>query len=111
MMMRQRIRNHTFLLKGIAMKESVHSVRLNRGESELKRDLARYCRLAIEQGANDALFVPAREVPIDDRVALKCRIPKCFGYGTCANCPPYSLTPDETRKMVLLILRAKVCIY
>jgi predicted metal-binding protein len=41
-------------------------------------------------------------VPIDERVALKCRIPKCFGYGTCANCPPHSLTPEETRKIAAL---------
>jgi predicted metal-binding protein len=102
MMVRQSIGNHTFLLEGTAMKESVRRVRLNIGESELKKDLERYCSFAIEQGASDAFFVAAKEVPIDDRVALKCCIPKCFGYATCANCPPYSLTPDETRKMASL---------
>jgi predicted metal-binding protein len=79
--------------------ESIGSVHLTRTEEQLKAHLDRYCSLALELGASDAAPVRAGNVPVDDRVALKCRIPKCFGYGTCANCPPHSLSPEETRRI------------
>jgi predicted metal-binding protein len=80
-------------------KQQVAKIHLLRSDEELAADSARYCSLAVELGASDAKTVAADEVPIDDRVALKCRVPKCFGYGTCANCPPHSMTPDETRRI------------
>ena len=67
---------------------------------DLEKDAGRYAQLAREQGASDAHVIDAPEVVVDDRVALKCRIPKCFGYGTSAHCPPHSLKPDETRNLV-----------
>jgi predicted metal-binding protein len=79
--------------------ESIGRVRRRRTEEQLKKHLDRYCGLALELGASDATYIRADRVVVDDRVALKCSVPKCFGYGTCANCPPHSLTPDETRKI------------
>jgi predicted metal-binding protein len=77
-------------------------IRLSVPETELQEHLRRYERLALESGATNAGRLPASAVPVDERVSLKCSVPKCFGYGTCANCPPHSLKPAETRRIVEL---------
>lgn len=69
-------------------------------ESQLQADLEKYRQRAIELGATDAKIISADDVVIDERVVAKCIYPKCPGYGTNANCPPYAMTPDETRKLV-----------
>jgi predicted metal-binding protein len=38
------------------------------------------------------VIVPAGEVPIDERVRLKCVVPRCIRAGETPNCPPHS--PD-----------------
>jgi predicted metal-binding protein len=35
---------------------------------------------------------------VDERVTLKCQVPRCFGFGVCANCPPHTLKPAELRE-------------
>jgi predicted metal-binding protein len=59
-----------------------------------------YAALALELGAGAAEVVAACSVVVDDRVALKCAVPKCFGYATCANCPPHSPPPEQTRALI-----------
>ena len=81
------------------IEKKLEPVRLSVPEQEMRAHLARYERLALERGATRAAWVPASAVPVDERVSLKCSVPKCFGYGTCANCPPHSLKPEETRRI------------
>jgi predicted metal-binding protein len=69
-------------------------------ETQLQEDLERYRRRAIELGATDAKIIGMDGVVIDERVVAKCVYPKCPGYGTNVNCPPYAMTTDETRKLV-----------
>ncbi len=66
--------------------------------SELKRDLEKYVKKAIEFGATDAKIIRAKDVTIDERVRLKCMFPRCHLFGESPNCPPYTPTPDEMRK-------------
>jgi predicted metal-binding protein len=80
--------------------ERLSRIRLDPSDEEIQENLQKYCTKAIEYGAVDSRAVTAASVPVDDRVALKCRIPKCFGYGTSAHCPPNSLTPDEMRNIL-----------
>jgi len=80
--------------------EQLRKICLNISEDEVKRDLEKYCANAIEYGAVDSRSILAEKVPVDDRVALKCRVPKCFGYGTSVHCPPHSLTPEEMRNIL-----------
>ncbi|OGV68742.1 MAG: hypothetical protein A3K19_11950 [Lentisphaerae bacterium RIFOXYB12_FULL_65_16] len=80
--------------------DKVQKVRLKTPAAKMRQDLKRYCALAGELGAADARAIPARQVTVDERVTLKCCVPKCFGYGTCANCPPHSMKPAETRQIV-----------
>lgn len=63
-------------------------------------DAERYARLAVELGAGAARVIPAATVEFDDRVPLKCAVPKCFGYGTCANCPPHVPSSERMRAIM-----------
>ncbi len=84
------------------MEQKLGSIQLSFPEAEVQEHLRRYERLALEAGATHAAPLAAAAVPVDERVGVKCSIPKCFGYGTCANCPPHSLKPAETRRLVEL---------
>jgi len=65
-----------------------------------KKDLQEYVQFALEAGADDSMLIPAGQVVVDERVRLKCMVPRCHLYGSSPNCPPY--TPDtETMKKVI----------
>ena len=61
------------------------------GES-LQADLERYRMLALGLGASDAAIIPADQVMVDERVRLKCVVPRCLRAGETPNCPPH--VPD-----------------
>lgn len=69
-------------------------------EEQLQDDLEKYRQRAIELGATDAKIITTDQVLIDERVRVKCLYPKCFRYGSNANCPPYAMSLDETRNLV-----------
>lgn len=82
------------------MKRKVKKIRAKTSEAELKQDLERYKKKALELGASRAKIVKVQDIPVDDRVVLKCRVPVCFGYGTSVNCPPHTLKPAELSKLL-----------
>ena len=73
---------------------------LGRAESEgaLRADLERYRELALESGASEAVIMPASDVTIDERVRLKCVVPRCLRAGETPNCPPYAPDVDLVRR-------------
>jgi predicted metal-binding protein len=71
-----------------------------RASAALPADAERYAALALESGASRAGIVEPAGLKVDDRVALKCAVPKCFGYNTCANCPPHAPSPDQMRRLL-----------
>ncbi len=79
------------------MAKPIVKIDIARIGAALRSDAERYARTALELGASAAHMVPASAVVIDDRVVLKCEVPKCFGYGTCANCPPYAPSTERMR--------------
>jgi predicted metal-binding protein len=81
-------------------KRQIRKIRLTVNAENINKDLEKYCRKAKKKGATDAKTINAEMIPIDERVSLKCRIPICFGYGTSANCPPYTIKPSEFREIV-----------
>lgn len=89
-------------------KKLIPEIKSKNSEDKLISDLEKYCKLAVEMGATAAKFIKTDQIPIDDRVALKCIIPVCFNYNTCANCPPHSLKPEETRQYLKLFKWAVV---
>ena len=73
-------------------------ITLDMNEASLKGDLERYREKALELGASMAKVVRADEIHVDERVPLKCQIPRCFGYGAGAQCPPHTMKPAELRE-------------
>ncbi len=69
-------------------------------EEQLQRDLDKYRQHSIELGATDAKVITTDEVVIDERVLAKCTYPRCSGYGTNANCPPYAMSLDQLKKVL-----------
>jgi len=64
---------------------------------QMEGDLRKYQGKAIELGATRAKIVRTDEIPVDERVTMKCQVPLCFGYGVSANCPPNTMKPAELR--------------
>jgi predicted metal-binding protein len=71
-----------------------------RSRTVLAADAETYARDAVALGADVAHTLEAARIHVDDRVVFKCAVPKCFGYNTCANCPPHAPTPDEIRRLL-----------
>jgi predicted metal-binding protein len=88
------------------MSRSIEKITADMHEDRLEEDLEHYRQKALELGATNALIVGAEDIPVDDRVTLKCRIPRCFGYGAGAHCPPLAMKPSELRDILKLYRRA-----
>lgn len=71
-------------------------------EKAVQADLERYRALAVELGASDAVVIPANHVVVDERVRLKCTIPRCTRAGETPNCPPYAPDLETVRRAVAL---------
>jgi predicted metal-binding protein len=67
-------------------------------EDQLRADLERYRQLALDTGASDAAILPASEVVVDERVRLKCLVPRCLRAGETPNCPPNAPDLDLVRR-------------
>lgn len=82
------------------MKKVKTTRRISREVSKetLAADLERYKSLALELGASQAEIIPAQWVEVDERVRLKCLIPRCANYGQCAFCPPYTPEAEPLRQ-------------
>ena len=79
---------------------TIERITVDRQAARLPKDLEKYCQKALEMGATQAKVVSAQEIIVDDRVPLKCQIPRCFGYGAGAQCPPNTLKPAELRELL-----------
>jgi len=55
--------------------------------------------MAIESGASDLKFIKPPQIVTAHWVRLKCQF-GCKNYGTRLTCPPYSPSPDDTRKVL-----------
>ena len=64
----------------------------------VEKDLERIVKFLRENGADRAIIISAAEVPVDDRVRLKCQVPLCDSYGRNYTCPPHVPTPSDFRK-------------
>lgn len=79
------------------MSKQIKKITLDISEKNLNKDLKKYKEKAIELGASRVKILTTEEIPVDERVTLKCQVPRCFGYGVCAHCPPNALKPAELR--------------
>ncbi len=79
---------------------TIRKIRADMNEAQLSSDLEKYRLRAIELGASNARIVKAEEIPVDERIPMKCQIPRCFGYGAGAQCPPNTMKPAELRELL-----------
>lgn len=82
------------------MKHKFRKISLDKDQAQITRDLQTYQNKALELGATKAKIIRADEIIVDERVTLKCQVPRCFGFGTGANCPPNTLKPAEMRSLL-----------
>jgi predicted metal-binding protein len=68
--------------------------------SQIMRDLKVLCKFAKELGATNAKPFKARDVVVDERVTLKCRVPPCKDYGRNLMCPPHVMRMTELREVL-----------
>jgi len=69
-------------------------------QARLRSDAEKYRKRALELGAADAKVIPASHVVVDERVRLKCAVPRCHLYAECVNCPPYTPPPSQMRRIL-----------
>ena len=53
-----------------------------------------FIEIALKAGATAARIIPSERVVIDERVRLKCEVPRCAGYGQYLTCPPHVISVD-----------------
>ncbi len=82
------------------MSRKVEKIAVDMHAGRLAQDLERYSRHALEMGATRAAVIKAEDIPVDERITLKCQIPRCFGYGAGAQCPPNTMKPAELREIL-----------
>ncbi len=66
---------------------------------ELSRDLLGFREKALELGASAAEVIPASCVVVQERVWMKCLVPRCEAAGRTPYCPPNTPQPDFMRKV------------
>ncbi|MFO7965278.1 MAG: DUF2284 domain-containing protein [Desulfobacterales bacterium] len=82
------------------MAQTIEKITLSMQAEKLQEHLEKYKEKALELGATKAAVITAEDIIVDDRVVLKCQIPRCFGFGTGAHCPPNTLKPSELRALL-----------
>jgi predicted metal-binding protein len=81
-----------------APKEKPRALGKTVDENIVKADLERYRQLALEMGASGAAIVTSSDIIVDERVRLKCTVPRCLRAGETPNCPPYAPDLELVRK-------------
>ena len=58
-----------------------------------------FCKSACGRGAEDAVIISTQAIVTAAWVRLRCQY-GCSEYGQCLTCPPYSPTPETTRRVL-----------
>lgn len=69
---------------------------------EKKRELDSLCQIALDNGAEKAVPIPASDVVIDERVSMKCLVPICSFYGRNIMCPPNLISVEHFKRIASL---------
>lgn len=72
---------------------------MKQGEAERLNGLI---EIAFEAGATAAKIIPSQMVAIDERVRLKCEVPRCSGYGQYLTCPPQVMSVEDFSRILSL---------
>jgi predicted metal-binding protein len=78
----------------------IRRVTKDRHKAKLPKDLEKYRQYALKLGADEARVLEVSNITVEEAIAFKCRVPQCFGYNTCAQCPPHAPKPAEIRELL-----------
>jgi predicted metal-binding protein len=70
--------------------------------NEKERELYSLCQIALDNGAEKAVPIPASDVVIDERVSMKCLVPICSFYGRNIMCPPNLISVEHFKRIASL---------
>lgn len=73
--------------------------RAEAGKKNLEQNLNELVSLALKLGALDAKLIDAKDIMVRDWVRLKCQY-GCGSFGRVLTCPPYSPSPEQTRRIL-----------
>jgi len=65
-----------------------------------KRNFNDLVDVARKAGAAAARIIPSASVVIDERVRLKCEVPRCAGYGQFLTCPPRVMPVEDFARVL-----------
>ena len=68
-------------------------------DGNLESTVSKLNRYALSKGASSTKLISVKDIVVSDWVRLKCMY-GCNGYGKCFTCPPYTPTPEETRRIL-----------
>jgi len=68
-------------------------------KGEPKR-FSEFIGIALKAGATSAKIIPSKRVVIDERVRLKCEVPRCSGYGRFLTCPPHVMSVESFSRIL-----------
>lgn len=71
------------------------------GEKEEER-FGELCEIALKEGAKIAKVIPASKVVVDERVRLKCEVPRCSAYNQYFTCPPRTMSIETFSRRLSL---------
>ena len=57
--------------------------------AEQQKHFSELVELSLKEGAKAACIIPARMVVVDERVRLKCEVPRCAKFNQYLTCPPH----------------------
>jgi predicted metal-binding protein len=70
---------------------------MEKGDEQNFSDLIEIAR---EAGATAARIIPSENVTLDERVRLKCEVPRCAGYGQFLTCPPHVMPVEVFARLL-----------
>lgn len=82
------------------MGKMIEKVTADMQAAKLPEHLEKYREKTLELGASKAAVIKVEDIVVDERIPLKCQIPRCFGYGAGAHCPPNTLKPKELKEIL-----------
>lgn len=66
----------------------------------METDVEQLKKISIEVGASNAKLIDVKDIVVDERVRLKCSVPRCYGYGNCLVCPPHTMSVKEFKEIL-----------
>ncbi len=78
----------------------MEKIRLFKNNETVMHDLQKYSTRALELGCSDTKIIEANQIIIDERVKMKCRVPRCTNFAECANCPPFTPETEQMKRAI-----------